>query len=375
MLSSILHLCACIEGNSAQRRQLYEACGSCQNWDTLLPEVEKHGMGPLLYKHLETVDIEIPVAFSRGLKFLSLRHRHANSVRMKSLQQILLLLEELGVPSLVLKGGALCQTLYPEIGQRPMRDLDLWFLSEDVYHVHSLLQKHGFKASTAAIPDGYYHLPPLFCTVDGLLVCVELHHGLFPNDPPYYQPLSFSDLYRDGQLFEVDGVNAFTLPDVEMLWHLFQHGFHAPLTYEPFKLISVADIVSLVEKRVDTLDWHRVKEVYPQLFRSLSLFHYLTPWSERVLREIAYVEKRVPGGIGCSFDGWPRVNLSQKNDTSFWGLVCCTLFPAQWWTMLYYSSDNLTSYLWSSLVGHPLHLLRWMKVYWRREKCKKANPV
>jgi len=94
-----------------------------------------------------------------------------------------------------------------------------------------------------------------------------------------------------------------------MLWHLFQHGFHAPLTYEPYKLISAADIVGLVESQVDTLDWEKIRKVYPQLFRALPLFHHLTPWHDAVLRKIPNEKRRrrsTPSGAGDSYKGWPR---------------------------------------------------------------------
>lgn len=364
MIPSILNLCARIEPHPLQRRQLITACDNFDQWDDLLYRVEEQGMGPLLHAHLTAAGVDVPPTFLRGLRFLCLRHQQANSLLMKSLHHVLSLLEAEGIPSLVLKGAALCQTLYPETGLRPMRDIDLFLAKEDVQHVHVLLQKKGFRILADVLPEGYYHLPPLFENIDGMQVCLELHHGLFPKDPPYYQSLPFAELSEHALAFEVGGVKAYTLANEEMLWHLYQHGFHAPLTYEPYKLISVADIVSLVEDKVDQLDWEKIRRMYPQLFRALPLFHHLTPWHEKVLRKIPYKKAMVVSGVGEPFKGWPRSKFIKQEEKGFLGVLYNTFFPGRWWLMLYYSTAGSTfSTLWCSLIRHPIHILRWVKIY------------
>ena len=372
----ILNLCARIRPHSLQRCRLASACIDFSQWDALLYQAEEHGMGPLLQRHFAGIDVEVPGTFIRGLRFLSLRHQQANALLMKSLHQILSLLEAEGIPVLVLKGAALCQTLYPEIGLRPMRDIDLLLAKEDVQHVHVFLQNNGFQASTAALPEGYFHLPPLFKTVDGMHVCVELHHGLFPDDPPYYEPLPFAELYQNRLVFEVCGMKACTLATEEMLWHLFQHGFHAPLTYEPYRLISVSDIVSLVEDKVKDIDWEKITTIYPQLLRALPLFHYITPWNNIVLTRISFKTEAAPSGVGESFKGWPRVKLIQQRDIGALEMLRHTFFPAQWWLMLYYSTgEGLISSVWCRLIRHPMHIFRWVKFYGSIFLKGKVQPV
>ncbi len=361
---SILSLCARIEAHDLQRRQLATACNNFRQWDELLYQAEEQGMGPLLHMHLAAIEKEAPDTFLRGLRFLSLRHQQANILLMKSLHRILSILEAEGIPSLILKGAALCQTLYPRIGLRPMRDIDLLLAKEDVYHAHALLQKEGFRAPAADIPKDYLHLPPLYQKVDDMQICLELHHGLFPNDPPYYQPLSFEKLYQNKLAFKVNGITAYTLATEEMLWHLYQHGFHAPLTYEPYRLISVADIVSLVEDKMKEIDWEKITADYPQLFRALPLFHYLTPWNNTVLTKFSFKKETTLSGIGESFKGWPQLKLTQWRAKGILRSLRLTLFPPRWWLMLYYSTgENALASIWCRLARHPIHILRWMKIY------------
>ncbi len=367
MITSILNCCARIETDSSQQHQLRTYCETFQQWDDLLLQVELQGMGPLLSLHLASSGATVPDTFLRGLRFLCLRHQRANAILMDSLQQILSIFAAEGIQSLVLKGGALCQTLYPEIGLRPMRDIDLLLSEADANRAHLLLQKHGFRVSPEVLPEHYYHLSPLLLSVDDMQVCIELHTGLFPKDPPYYQSMSFLELYKLALPFEVSGEQAYTLADEDMLWHLYQHGFHAPLTYEPYKSISVVDMVSLVEARVDTLDWEKIRLVYPELYRALPLFHYLTPWSGSVLRKIPELYPKIPSGVGKPFKGWPRVKLSQRKDQGLLAILSATFFPNIWWLMLYYSTaGGVFSTFWCRTVRHPIHIFRWVKIYGTR---------
>lgn len=385
VFNSLLHLCSTIWMHREQRQLLVAACREVNNWDDLLHQAEYHGLAPLLHHHVTAagIDVDVPDTFIRGLRLLSLRHKQANRLLLESLQQILSLLAKEGIRCLVLKGAALSQMVYPDNGLRPMRDIDLLLAKKDVYRAHELLKNEQYHDSGEVLPQGYYHLSPLFRNVDGMRVCVELHHGLFPNDPPYYEQLDFTELYNNRQEFDAGGVKAYTLAGEEMLWHLFQHGFHAPLTYESFRLISVADIVSLVEARMGEVDWIKVGGRYPEVLNALPLLHHITPWSENVLAGNVFRVEKSPAGVGRWYSGWPRKNPQQKEDNfpffllSTWNYVSQTLYPGQWWSMLYYGhAGGLGSSLLCRLVQHPMHVLRWVKVYVRKLfKGKPTKPV
>ncbi len=362
--SRILQLCARIEPQPIQYHLLLEACTGFGKWNELWHKAEEQGMGPLLYKHLSTIDSNWPDSFYRSLMLSVTRHRQANALLMKSLTYILELLEAEGIPVIVLKGAALCQTLYPDIGLRPMRDIDLLLSKEDVQHAHTFLQQNGFHCYSAVMPEDHFHLPPLYQSTDGVQICVELHHDLFPSCPPYSQSFSFVEVYRDGHVFDAGGVTAYMFGTEEMLYHLFEHGFHAPLTYEPYKLISLADIVGLVEEKVAEIDWVKVESRYPQLFHALPFFHYITPWSDSVLENIPRLQSSIPSGVGKRFTGWPRVRLATQKDKNILNILRHTFFPPQWWMMVYYTPVGLLSVLWCRVVRHPKHIFWWVKLYW-----------
>lgn len=364
--SAILHRCARIEMTEDLRGAISSELYSFNDWDTLLKLAEKHGMGPLLLEHLQCMGVEFPAEFLRGLRFLKMRHDRTNQLLMEELEDVLALFAAHGLRSLVLKGGALCQTTYPRVGLRPMRDLDLLMTRKDACRGHELLMEEGFRISGSPVPDGYYHLSPLIRQRGDQQITIEIHHGLFPADPPYYQNPDFEEMYLGSKEFLVGSQGARCMGDVEMLNHLFQHGFHPPLSYEGFKVISAADIVSIVEEKVGSLDWGKIRKCYPNFYTALPHFHHLTPWSERVINELVFSPDFVPSQVGVSYSGWPKKSF-RGNWKKRWSLLLDTLLPGQWWMLLYYGGVGRLSLWRCRYVSHPVLLLKWVKASYLRK--------
>lgn len=367
----VLLLCARGKLTEAQRRELSLFLDDIEDWDDLLHQAEGNGLAPLLHLHLSSVSTtsNIPPDFARALRFLYLRHKSANTILHKVLREVLILLGKAEIRTLVLKGGALSKTLYSEVGYRPMRDIDLLFHREDVYKAHVLLLNAGYYESEEELPEDYYHLPPLLKKEEGMLVSIEVHSGIFPKDPPYYTEPDFDSLYRSRKEFDVEGITAATFADEEMLYHLFQHGFHAPLTYERPRLVALADIVTLVEERVEELDWQKITARYPLLLNGLAQFHLLAPWSEKVMESQLFSNRGRSSGMCWYYEGWPsqRVNEGESSVENTIERLRSTFYPSKWWTMMYYGyCGSMWSTLYCRMILHPMHLFRWLKVYGRR---------
>ena len=364
----LLPLCARIEPHPLQQELLVQACANFQAWDDLIQQAEAHGMAPLLLRHLLLAEITAPAHVLRSLRLLTLRHRQTNILLTQTLASVLTILDKEGIPALVLKGAALCQSLYPEPGLRPMRDIDLLVPWDQALPAHALLQQHGFHDPAVFTPEDHLHLAALYQEIDGIQVCLELHRTLFPDCPPCPKRIDFSELYEKAEAFEVNGLPAFTLGNEDMLWHLYQHGFHAPLPYDPFKLISAADVISLVEARLDIIDWKRITSVYPHLLAALPQLHHLSPWNEAVQDRLDINVKMSkgtpPAAIGKSFTGWPRKKLAEQKGRGIRRILRDTFLPPDWWLRIYYAPTGRFGRLWSLLVKHPLHVLWWMKLYW-----------
>lgn len=363
MTHPLLQLCARATTFPQLEEKISKSCASVTDWDGLLATAEQQGLAPLLHRHLTTLNLPIPAQAKRSLHLLALRHRGVNAVLMGCLKEVLALLAEKGIQALVLKGAALCHSLYPEIGLRPMRDIDLLIDRADIQTAQDLLKLAGFVESTAPRPADHFHLPSLHQKVGSVSVCIELHHALFPNCPPYYRQADFKSLAAKAQGFDLAGTAAYQLGDEDMLWHLFEHGLHMPLTYEAFKLIAVADIVTLVEERLELIDWEAVARHDPQVLAALPLLHFLTPWQEKVIAKFAWPQRRSPAGIGQTFQGWPHLRLAEQRHKGRLDLLLDTFFPPEWWTRLYYGVANRRQWLICRWWHHPRHVYWWARLY------------
>ena len=102
------------------------------NWQGIEALAEYHSVAPLVYREMERQQIQIPVQLRQQFKALVLRHRRANRIRFQCLAEIDELLAEHGITLLVLKGAALAHLVYDEEGLRPMSDLDLLVIVDDL---------------------------------------------------------------------------------------------------------------------------------------------------------------------------------------------------------------------------------------------------
>ncbi|GAB4524424.1 MAG: hypothetical protein Fur0018_07970 [Anaerolineales bacterium] len=89
-----------------------------------------------------------------------------NTLLLQELGRILEAFEQAGIEVIVLKGAALAQTLYEDIGLRPMSDIDLLVRPEDVWRVWKIICSLGYQSKVVG--------DELQCFKDGNIL-VELH--------------------------------------------------------------------------------------------------------------------------------------------------------------------------------------------------------
>jgi len=297
MVDPLLALCARAVSHPEQLRRLVTQAQIYTNWSSLPRKAESIALAPLTYTHLQAANIFLPEDSRRALMALTLRHRRANRIRNSILAEILAAFKEEGIEVLVLKGAALASTVYPQPGLRPMRDIDILVRKRDALRAQMMLVDLGFQAIVPQSVDEYttHHLPVAQREEDGLMVSVEVHFRLLPYTE---HALTYEELITNATSFSVNEIAAKTLNYEDMLWHIYRHSFALPQIDQSIRLIWVADFVSVVEKYVDEIEWDLVKNRYPQIWHILPIFHYLTPWSENVLKTLQIDVTRPPKGVG-----------------------------------------------------------------------------
>lgn len=345
---------------------LQKYCHAFVDWHGLLQQAEREGMAPLLRKHLTESESDIPRPIRRSLNMLYIRHQKKATVRLQVLEELLILFNEHQLTPMLIKGAALCQSLYPDAALRPMRDIDILFSKDEVDQAQELLRSLGFIQSTSPIPPDHYHLPSLHKTVEDVQVCVELHRGLYPNCPPYYPEVDFGKLLETGRMILVGEIDVLTFSHEETLHYLYQHAFRAPLTYEPYKLVNVADIIGYTEKYFETLDWQMIQKKWPLLFNALPLMQYVSPWNRQKVSEECIPPVKGGKTVDLSpFKGWPqrRIKDFKVNGIGWSRILKNTFFPPVWWTKIYYGERGHRGYLSAIVLKHPRHILWWKRLY------------
>jgi hypothetical protein len=336
-------------------------------WIQMLYDAEHHGLAPLLHKHINYIGWgAVPKRFKRLLQSLFLRSRYASSVRNQAIQEILTAYDAADIQVLLVKGIALANFAYSDPGLRPMRDIDLLVSQENILQAQHILHDLGWRSADHDISNDYYHLPPLIKILDGLPVPIELHRNLLPLHASYPRwPLEKS--WNAAHAGKINDRAFRTLSLEDTLRSVYLHGFQAPLTYEPFRLIHVADMVTLTEKYLDAMNWEHIRVEEPILPAVISRFHFLTPLQERVIVRLNLDVRWKPRGIGLPYSGWPRRRLADMDSHAFMQLAKDTLWPSAWWMQVYHGHLAGFLYWHARLFEHPRMLWRWAKDYYLAE--------
>ena len=354
MMDAILSLCARAQGYSVQYALLQERVASSLDWENLPAAAEHHGLGPLVYEHLSAIGAPWPRDVRRAMQGLALRHRQAAVIRTRVLAEVLAAFQAEGIDLLMLKGAALGQLVYPHPGLRPMRDMDGLVREGDALRAQGALQRLGFSVFLGSVPDGHQHLPAMTRETDGLLVSVEIHTRLFPDDRRVRWN-RLDDFLPSAMRFDVAGVSGHTLSREDMLWHVYRHAFGMPLSYEPLRLIWVADLVSLVELWLNELDWELLERRYRRVVNGLPALHVLTPWSEQAAERPAVDPRAVPGGADQALARWPGLSFDVQRRKGKLRALRDGVFPPEWWLRVRYGVRG--PILWQRCVRQPAHVL------------------
>lgn len=255
----LLLACARISLDDRTRHEIEAAIQDGMNWEMVLERSKQEGISGLLYAHLsglEGISALVPSdIFSRlGAIYQAIWAR--NTVLTEQWSEVVRLLSETGVASITHKGMILIHVVYPEIGLRPMADIDLLIRPADLPIVTRTLQAVRFRTPDAAMQAeeafrGYLHL-----IRDG--VVLDLHQEL-----AHYTRfegiirVDHDGLWTRAVPLAVGPAEGLTLSPEDMLLHL---ALHLTLGSEFGRLLGFTDIDAVVRRFGSALNWERVVE-------------------------------------------------------------------------------------------------------------------
>jgi hypothetical protein len=353
-----------VEGGQA--RSAADFRGRSPDWTGVVSLAEEQGLAPLLDHLLRQAGIVPPPGAGKTLWGLALHHRHASQARTQLLGEVLDGLDRAGIPTLVLKGGALAHLVYPEPGLRPMGDLDLLVPPAALRPARDVLLRLGCTSLPAGPGTGWQaehrHPPPLRRIVDGLPVVIELHTDLFAQSGE--RPPRTGDWWANPLPFRLSGGGAAaqTLrPGVMLLhlcWHLVNMRHLAAQVARP-RLIWVADVVGFAECFQEELDWAEIRTRQPLVASTLALLGDLVPLPESLRRRLGPPPAgRPPRGVGQGYRGWPARPFGAPDRGPLLSYLGDTFLPPEWWLRLHYGLGPGGRVFPTRWFRHPAAVLR-----------------
>ncbi len=349
----LLRLCCRLELDPPVRQRFRQLALKIQDWEALITEAESHALSNLLYTHLLSCDIAIPVQPAILFKALTAKHQRVNRERSNALNQILDKFAQKEIETVLLKGMALINCLYSDQYQRPMGDIDILVAASKAVLAQQSLREIGYSAGDQN--QGYlydhHHLPIASCISNGMVIQVEIHRDTLSGDAT--TSMSFDEVIEDATPITVDGRSCFTLGHHDMLKHLCHH------TFEPcdrIKLGAVADIYGYATRYFDQIDWALLKRKQPHTTNTLRCLHFLSPLPEVLAEKLGAPTVRAPVGVG---NGFPTLSSIDNSTGSLADKLNRLLNCSDWWRHIYYAVPPERSLALVRWVRHPARVLYW----------------
>ncbi|MFH1097382.1 MAG: nucleotidyltransferase family protein [Candidatus Desantisbacteria bacterium] len=236
---------------------IYQLMDTPIDWDEVLSLSLKHRMAPLLYHHLTSsiVPSKQPQSIMPKLKEIHNQNFNRNKHLYDELHKITTLLHEAEVEALVLKGPVLARLIYPSIGVRCMKDIDLVVKEEHWQRVKECFFSLGYSlpetlpelTSSEMVKYTQYFSQIEFSQKGH--IPVEIHFRLFNMGVPKKEPWLFEHVRT------MDGA---PIPSTEiLLLHLCVHAN----THNFCSLMLLCDIGAVVQHYGDEIDANCIQKI------------------------------------------------------------------------------------------------------------------
>jgi len=206
------------------------------------------GLAGLLYRRFKKTG-DLAVLGTRLARRLIQTYYHAvqNELRLRAeLIDLAVRMAQNKVPAVVLQGMALPEDLYAQPGLRPLYDIDVWVLPENLEAFSKLLQACGYRPS---------RLYPQ--TLKKGNTVVDIHTHLLGADRiaarRHLLAVGQERLFGEAETFRVGGCLARRLNRYDKVFYLWLHA----LKHNVERLVWLLDIRLLLQ-RFDRGDWHRL---------------------------------------------------------------------------------------------------------------------
>jgi hypothetical protein len=244
----------------------------------VIDDVIKLGLAGLVLEDATRHGFRFAVRENRRLQAAAAAVKANNDHQMRQLEQTVAVLDQAGIPVLLLKGAALLHTAYDRLDARPMTDVDILVHPGHAGAAVTALLDRGFRRGVDLVSAGFfpkfYYETELFTDSDPR-VRIDLHAR--PFRPLRYARIIPEDaLWHHARVCSLGRAIAY-VPEPETMWvHLAAHAaFHGCA-----RIIWLYDLVRVADRSGSDFNWPKVVALAKQWHLSAAIHHALRRASE-----------------------------------------------------------------------------------------------
>lgn len=245
------------EGKASELNYLLR---SRMNWEFISQAARSHNVRELLYHNLKRLSNRgfIPAVVMEDLKQAYHETIARNMYIYAELRTILDAFHRAGLEAIALKGAALAGVVYPDIGLRPMADIDLLVREEELAVADRVMTDLEYSAvhnldSRQWERENHFHLPAYRHARKP--VVVEIHWHFTANRPS----ADIREWWKRALCRDIMGYSILVPSPEDMLIHLavhlFNHGYD-----NGFVLRGLCDIFEMLRHHDGSIDWSLVAD-------------------------------------------------------------------------------------------------------------------
>ena len=219
------------------------------DWEYIVESAIHHRVAPLLYHNLQKADNGLaPRRAMEALRETYTGSLANNIVASRELRGILEAFSHSQIKVIVLKGAALAETIYPDVGLRPYSDIDLLVHKEDQPRAAAKLSQLGYELLFDYRLGFSQQFGHQLCYVKGD-VAVDMHWHI--AGLPYSRYIAVNRLWKRAALVSINGIDALALSPEQLLIHLCLHAARHDYCW----LFLLVDISESIRHYGDEFDW------------------------------------------------------------------------------------------------------------------------
>lgn len=224
------------------------------DWAVVEQRVKQERIAPLIYSAVREQEL-VPEILENQFKKRYFYNAIRNKLLLAELEQVTLLLNDGGVPSIVLKGAALSVLVYKNMALRFMRDMDLLIHKDHRPLAFQILDEAGYEPSDKCFLDRELAIGKEVQFSKGGVETVHLDlHWYLLNSNFHKENLPLDWFWQSASLSKSDNLPALVLCPEAQLLYLCGHLWLSNHAVDPM-LLWLNDLVTLISVYQDRLDW------------------------------------------------------------------------------------------------------------------------